>query len=239
MRRKKPFKLGAYYYVLARGIEKERPFATLEAKDRFQKLLWSCNSSQAVVTRNIKHYRKRNPDRLLADIVAYAITDGACYLVLRERRMCGITEFMHKLLTAHAMYINKRTGRKGPLFANRYLAEECMSNEYLEYCFVRTHVSFLEDSDTNWEERLRKEPVWAKAILSSSAYSSYADYFGSMRPERTILSQMSFPHMRTPSSFADLYKSWQEFTDTTCVSPAEDEYLPMVSVPFANLAAYE
>jgi hypothetical protein len=227
MRRTITFKIGKYYYISSRGAGSLNPFPTDADKERFVALLYACNTGQPLISRNVRRrlFRKRNPARALTHIGAWSVTDRGFHLLLRERRVKGISEFMHKLLTAYAMYFNKANARKGALFENRFEAEECQSIEYMQYVFAYIHVCTLEKVTLKWRQALRLRPRWSAEMLRG-AWSSLSDYIGIARKEATILERQAFPESLSHCDSLECFlQEWYGFTDSSDPLAVEEMHM--------------
>lgn len=64
------------------------------------------------------------------DCFAWALMSNHLHLLLRPRRS-RLADLMRRLLTGYAIYFNRRHGRSGHLFQNRYNSIVCDENAYL------------------------------------------------------------------------------------------------------------
>lgn len=64
------------------------------------------------------------------DCFAWALMSNHLHLLLRPRRS-RLADLMRRLLTGYAIYFNRRHGRSGHLFQNRYHSVVCDENAYL------------------------------------------------------------------------------------------------------------
>lgn len=99
------------YHVIARGIERRSIFNDTKDREEFIARL----------------------GKLLIDsgtpIYAFALVPNHFHLLLR-RTTTPVSTLMQRLLTAYAMYFNRRHRRSGHLFQNRYKAIVCQDDAY-------------------------------------------------------------------------------------------------------------
>ena len=103
---------GALHHIIARGIEQRKIFIDdLDRNhflDRLGKILTETDTS----------------------CFAWALIPNHFHLLLRTGS-CPISTVMRRLLTGHAISFNRRHGRCGHLFQNRYKSILCQENTYL------------------------------------------------------------------------------------------------------------
>ena len=103
---------GALHHIMVRGIDKSNIFRDAEDKARFLERLG------------------QNVQNSKCSIHAWVLMDNHVHLLFRSGQD-GISAVMRKLLTWYAQYFNRRHGRKGHLFENRYKSILCDEDNYL------------------------------------------------------------------------------------------------------------
>jgi len=103
---------GALHHIMVRGIDKSNIFRDAEDKARFLERLGQ----------NIQDAK--------CSIYAWVLMDNHIHMLFRSGQD-GISAVMRKLLTWYAQYFNRRHGRKGHLFENRYKSILCDEDNYL------------------------------------------------------------------------------------------------------------
>ena len=94
-----------YYHIYARGVDKQKIFLDDADFIYFLSLLKRYLSPELTKTpRGIEYPKLYNDINLLA----YCLMSNHFHLLLHEKVEDGITKFMWKLLTAYAMYFNKK-----------------------------------------------------------------------------------------------------------------------------------
>jgi putative transposase len=173
--RKSIFVNDEYYHVFNRGVEKRKIFLGKNDYKRFilgMKLLNCEESGNMLKWRDLKKSSKVEPldfQRFdlrgkLVGIIAYCLNPNHFHLILQQRKEKGISMFMQRVLTAYAMYFNKKNNRSGGLFQGKFKAAHVVSNEYLLYLSAYVNCN-------NFIHRLNNDPQkWF--------FSSYLDYAG-------------------------------------------------------------
>ena len=103
---------GALHHIMIRGINKSAIF-----KDDQDKTLFIERLGQHVIEGKCAVY-------------AWAVMDNHVHLLFKSGQR-GISSVMRKLLTWYAQYFNRRHGRSGHLFENRYKSILCDEDNYL------------------------------------------------------------------------------------------------------------
>lgn len=81
------------------------------------------------------------------ELVAFCLMPNHFHLLIFQRQLGVMTQFMRSLLTSYSMYYNKKYKRTGPLFESRYKASLISDDTYLE------HVSrYIHLNPRNWQE---------------------------------------------------------------------------------------
>jgi len=193
--RKFTFSAGEYYHVYTRGVEKRTVFEDAYDYERFQKLLFFCNTKEPVVFRLIQGlplYEKEEEERLI-DVVGYSFMPNHFHLVIYEKEDGGISKFMGKLMTAYSMYFNKKYERSGPLFVRPFRAKHINDEPYFRWIFSYVHLNPVSLVEKGWEERGVRNKEKVEKFINNYRLSSFYDYSVSERPERFILNQSQAP----------------------------------------------
>ncbi len=195
--RKDTFMVGKVYHIYNRGVNKMTIFFDNTDKDRFIKLLYICNSEKSAVFRNVKDKALNEIDieERLVDIGAYCLMGNHFHLIIKEKVENGITKFMSKLMTAYAMYFNKKYERRGILFEKPFKSKYVgLDDAYCDYLFLYVHFNPLKLIEPNWKEKGVVNEVKSKQFLEEYKYSSYCDYYTDIeREELLILNKEEFP----------------------------------------------
>lgn len=100
------------YHVMVRGNERKEIFHENEDRKRFLYILEQKKSK--------KEY----------DLYAYCLMDNHAHLIIKEN-MDHITRIMKRINTSYASYYNKKYGRVGHVFQDRYKSEVIEQESYL------------------------------------------------------------------------------------------------------------
>lgn len=185
MERNTTFLKGEYYHVFNRGINKEKIFFSTSDQNHFQKLLYTRNTLERIDSSRVKgvplHKIKRGDT--LVNILTYALMPNHFHLLLQEKEDGGISKFMGKLGTAYSMYINTKHSRTGPLMCRPFRSKHIDSDEYFRWVVSYIHM--------NPSELTQNGSI--KDFLLKYPFSSYIDYYGSVREEKLLIEQDKLP----------------------------------------------
>jgi len=214
------FSEGEYYHIYQRGTEKRDLFLDENDTGRFMRLLFLCNGTKRVETRNVfgtSVFLSRRGDTL-CDIGAYCLMKNHFHMVVHEKTHLGISKFMQKLGTAYSMYFNEKYKRTGTLFEGRFKAKHLDTDEYLKYIFSYIHLNPVELIQPKWKERGIRNLSLVKKHLQQYKQSSYLDYTGFERAERAIIDTNAFPrYFNNSMEFEYFLNSWLNYRGLTSV----------------------
>jgi len=221
MQRKIDFSTGEYYHIYNRGTDKRIIFLEPHNYQRFEALLYACNSAAPVdITRHFREGRSFvelfgiDRGETLVDIIAYCLMPNHFHLLIREKAEGGIAKFMGKLSTGYSMYFNKKNERTGALFEGRFKAKHVDSDEYLKYLFAYIHLNPVKIVDPKWKENGIQDRNAAQEYLKNYKHSSYLDYQGVMRLETKIINREAGPeYFATLKDFDDFVNDWLVFKE--------------------------
>jgi REP element-mobilizing transposase RayT len=147
---------------------------------RFQKLLYVRNTPQTIAYDRVQNklYTEIKRTETLVDIVAYALMPNHFHLLLRVKTAEGISTFMNKLCTSHAMYFNKKHERTGPLFCKPFRCKYISSDEYFRWVLSYIHLNPMDMVEINTRSDLQNYP-----------FSSYRDYCGNKNRQESLIIQ--------------------------------------------------
>ena len=221
MQRKVDFSTGEYYHIYNRGTDKRTIFLSPHNYQRFQALLYVCNSTAPVDI--AKHFREGRSfvelfgisrGETLVDIIVYCLMPNHFHILIREKAEGGIAKFMGKLSTGYSMYFNGKNDRTGVLFEGRFKAKHVDSDEYLKYLFAYIHLNPVKIIDPKWKENGIHDRLAAQDYLNNYTYSSYLDWQGKVRPETKTLNREASPeYFTTVKDFDDFVDEWLTFKD--------------------------
>ncbi|MBP9752115.1 MAG: transposase [Candidatus Moranbacteria bacterium] len=219
MRRRIPLEIGEYYHLYNRGVEKRDIFLDEHDYRRFLALLYLCNGVEIVNMQRLKmedvsYQEIFSLDRgePLVAIGAYCLMPNHFHLLVKEVKEGGISLFMKKLLTAYAMYMNKRHERSGVLFQGRFKSEHVFTDNYFKYLYSYIHLNPLKLIDPDWQNRKSKPLSEAAEYLGGYPYSSYESYLNADTLESAILNRGEFPdYFSDRGSFKKFHEYWMTY----------------------------
>lgn len=179
----------AFYHVYNRGVEKRDIFLNRDDHLAFFHLLKTALSTEQGGTLP-RNRRKKFHDKI--DLMAYCLMPNHYHLLLRQKTISGLTEFIRSLSTSYSMYFNKKYRRVGSLFQGVFKATDIREESYLLWVSRYIH---------------RNPPNF-----QTYTYSSYDDYLGNRKTDwlNTTLLLEFFESKRMSRE-----KNYQEFVDNT------------------------
>jgi len=214
--RKTPFAVDEYYHLYNRGVDKRIIFTNTYEYNRFVLLLYLCNTSHSLNTRDILkkgesfdkvfEYERGEP---LTSIGAYCLMPNHFHILAKEVTEGGITNFIRKIATAYSSFFNRSHERSGALFQGRFKAEHIDNDRYLKYLFSYIHLNPVKLIDSQWKKDRMQNRKRTRAYLDSYPHSSFLDYKGEKRARSAILSCSDFP--RYFSSRSDFESHVEDF----------------------------
>src|SRR3989344_6175038 len=193
------FAPGEYFHCCTRGVDKRQIFMDERDCERFQMLLYTCNSTRPIHISNLHHPARQGPalghvlawkrGERLVDIGAYCLMPSHPHLLLRERDYGGISSFMQKVGTGYTMYFNKKYSRTGALFSGRFKAMHVATDQYLQRVVNYIHANAAELYEPQWKKGVVANKHKLKQQLSSYEFSSLPDYDGNKRAANVIINK--------------------------------------------------
>lgn len=131
----KDYKAGATYHVFNRRDDRARVFRDDQDRELFVELM----------------KQRLGSNRFGVDLLAYCLMPNHFHLVLFQRDSAtAITEFMHSLMTAYVKRFNRRHGRTGSLFDERFQAKPVETASYLKRLIAYVHANPDAPFDDRW-----------------------------------------------------------------------------------------
>ncbi len=122
--------------------------------------------------------RKREPRKLLVDILAFCLMPNHYHLLLSPRVEDGIVKFMRKLNIGYAKYFNEKYQRVGALFESRYKSVLVENQAHFIHLPYYIHLNPLDLVASEWRERKINNLNKALDFLNKYKWSSHLDYSG-------------------------------------------------------------
>lgn len=186
--RKTSFAQDEYYHLYNRGVEKRIIFQDEQDYKHFLHLLYICNTERSLTLRDIgKDFDRGVP---IVSIGAYCLMPNHFHILIKEKKEGGISTYMRKLLTAYAMYFNKKNKRTGKLFESAFKSSHIEDDRYLRYIYSYIHLNPAKLIDKSWKEKKGAHADVLLKYISSYPYSSFPEYLSGI-PE--VLHPTDFP----------------------------------------------
>jgi putative transposase len=213
MSRRAIFAPGEFYHIYNRGTEKRKIFLNHRDYERFLTLLYLANGEHPVDVKRqgsaLSELLTRDRGKKLVDICAYCLMPNHFHLIIKEVEDGGISKFMQKLITGYTMYFNKTHERNGALFQGKFKSEHINEDRYMLYLIAYVHLNPVKLCDPKWKENGIADRRRSEKFLDNYTYSSYLDYCGRERLEKTIISMESLPsYTSTPKNFRSSITQW-------------------------------
>ncbi len=167
--------------------------------ERFQMLLYTCNSSKPIHISNLWHAPGKSPaisqvleikrGEQLVDIAAYCLMPNHLHLLLREIDYGGISSFMQRVGTGYTMFFNKKYGRTGALFSGKFKSVHIGSDTHSRRVINYIHANAAELYEPGWKDGIVRNEKKLKNQLLAYPYSSLIDYESKERPQACILAK--------------------------------------------------
>lgn len=139
---------GLLYHVFARGIERREIFSDNRDRDRFLALAGDILTETGT------------------PVHAFALLPNHFHLLV-HRHQTSLSTVMRRLLTAYAVYFNRRHERVGHLFQNRYRAIICQEDRYYLELIRYIHLN-----------PIRAGAVTSLTLLDDYRYSGHSQLMG-------------------------------------------------------------
>lgn len=196
--RNTPFAEGEFYHIYNRGNFKRKIFLDKKDYERFLKLLFVCNSTKSINTRDLP--KNFDPGEPLVAIGSFCLMPNHFHILVKEIIEGGTTRFMQRLGTAYVTYFNKKHETAGSLFEGKFRSEYAGSNNYLKYLYAYIHLNPIKLVQSDWKEKGLQNKKRSFDFLEKYMYSSYPIY-----TEMTGLSQ-EFKKIIAPKHFPGYFE---------------------------------
>jgi len=223
MGRNLTFAPGEFYHIYNRGTEKRKIFLSARDHERFLSLLYLANGEERVDMkrqgRTLSELMLQDKGKKLVEVCAYCLMPNHFHLILKEIDEGGISKFMQKIITGYTMYFNKNYERSGALFQGKFKSEHAKNDRYLKYLIAYLHLNPIKLFDSNWKENGIRDRKRAEKFLDGYIYSSFLDYCGNDRVEKSILSFESLPDYTSDlKNFRSSMAEWLDGQGSTLAS---------------------
>jgi len=210
---------GEYYHIYNRGNGKHEIFLDDYDCDRFEKIMYICNSENkfnfrdSIVGSQIDAF-DFEIGKPLVSIVAWVLMPNHFHMFiisprqgLGEEEKENISRYIHKVSTSYAMYFNKKYKRTGSLFEGKFKVKHVNKENYFNYLFAYIHLNCLKLIQSDWKKNGISDEEKARNYLRNFKHSSFLDYFGCHRKQEKIICKNILPEY-IKKSHADNLFDW-------------------------------
>lgn len=187
-----------WYHCYSRGVDKRTIFMEPKDYERFQMLLYVCNSTTPIhiseldkISGGATLERVLSEERgdPLVDLGAYGLMPNHHHLLLHELIEGGITSFMRKLGTGFTMFFNMKYERTGALFSGRFKAKHIEDNSHFRRTVHYIHSNVAEIYEPHWKEGTISNEEELRRKMLAYPYASLIDYEGAERIESALINK--------------------------------------------------
>lgn len=192
--RKEEFANGEIYHVIIKSIDDNLLFKDVDDYYRGVFSVYEFNTTKSVTIRERRQARSRikeilraaprdsialvDPRDKLVEVIAFCFMPNHVHLLLKQIKDGGITKFMRKLGAGYGGYFNKKYGRKGYVFQNRFNAVRVKTDNQLRTVLIYIHTNSISLIEPGWKMGRVKNLKRAIEFLNNYKWSSHKDYIG-------------------------------------------------------------
>ena len=140
--------------------------------------------------------------KMLIDIHGWCLMRNHYHILISERRVGGLTQFIRKLNIGYSKFFNDKYKRSGTLFQGRTKKILISSQSHFLHILNYIHLNPLDYrlESAQWRERHIKDSARALAYLKKYRWSSYLDYCGIQ----------NFPSIINTRLFRDVFGNYEK-----------------------------
>lgn len=193
--RKQQFADNEIYHIVLRGIDGNLIFKNADDYYRGIFSVYEFNNKKSVAILKRRRDINTNKKKLLkagrgpastsfdlrdklVEVLTFCFMPNHIHLLVRQIKEGGITKFLSKVGTGFAGYFNRKYGRKGYVFQNRFRSVHIKDDEQLKTVFAYIHTNPVSLIEPKWKERGIKNPRKVIKFLENYKWSSCLDYIG-------------------------------------------------------------
>lgn len=208
--RKEQFINGEIYHIVLRAIDNNLIFKDQDDYYRAIFSIYEFNNAKAVEIKKRRYEiqsAKENSDggpssainradkrEHLVELLGFCFMPNHIHLLMEQLKDGGIIKFMSKLGTGYGGYFNRKYGRRGHVFQDRFLSACIEDEDQFKNVFVYIHTNPLSLIEPLWKEEGIKDFKNAINFLNGYRWSSYQDYLGKnnfpFATERNVVRQI-------------------------------------------------
>ena len=162
----------SYYHVYNRGINKQNIFIDNEDFRVFLNLIKRYLSDKPQFDAKGREYKWLYED---VELLSYCLMPNHFHLFLHQNKRKGMFQLLHSVCSSYTTYFNKKYGRIGPLFQDRYKASLITNDGYLQHISRYIHLNpknFKHYKYSSYKHIVSKSSI---SWLSSSHLLSFFD----------------------------------------------------------------
>ncbi|MDO8552368.1 MAG: transposase [bacterium] len=209
-----------WYHCFNRGTDKRMVFLDEKDYERFLMLLYASNGTNPIwisskISPVLEDFLKDESierGEPLVEIGAYALMPNHPHIVLKQIRENGIARFMQKVFTGYTMYFNLKYSRTGALFAGTYKAKHISNDTYLKKVISYVLMNPAELFESEWKKGVANIDTLEKKLLGYR-YSSLPDFFGIVRTENKIITDIGGHYDSVPNLNEMLSEAQEYYQD--------------------------
>lgn len=196
----------SYYHLYNRGVAKQKIFRNQKDYLIFLHILKRYLApSRKDMLRPLKTSNLCKNIKLLS----YCLLPNHFHLLVKQKTLRAITEFMRRVNNSYVKYFNERYKRVGPLFQGRYKAVIIETEAQLLHLSRYIHLNPLVSQKTSSRSDLKNNHN--NTLISQ--FSSYEDYVGKRKTSWLDTEEiLQFFKMYEKSPLGDIF-SYQSFVE--------------------------
>lgn len=221
--RRDPLVTDEIYHIYNRGVEKRMVFIEDTDYLRMVHNLFEFNDANPPLNLNYHFTRqsseigfpkiKREPRKLLVDLLAFCLMPNHYHLLVRQRIDGGITMFMRKLGVGYTNFFNEKYDRVGPLFQGKFKSILISQENHFIHLPYYIHLNPLDTKFPKWREQKIKFSKKALKFLENYRWSSHLDYCGKKNFPSVTQRKFLINFFGNPQKYKKEIKHWLKEID--------------------------
>lgn len=167
----------AYYHIYNRGVEKRKIFLDDQDSGYFIHILKRHLDGEVHKDKSGRPYRKHED----IDLLAYCLMPNHYHLLIYQGEdTVAFTKLIRSVATAYSHYFNKKYGRVGHLFQDRFKASRVDNDAYLAHISRYIHLNPANPFGYKWSSLSNyvkpNNDSWVKSGKIIEQFTSSSDY---------------------------------------------------------------
>lgn len=218
--RRQQFETGKIYHIVTRGIDNNLLFKNIDDYYRGIFSIYEFNTIKLIKIRERRKARLKEKQiekitgptgvdtrSLLVEVLVFCLMPNHIHLLLKQVQDGGMIKFMSKFGSGYGGYFNRKYGRKGYVFQNRFRSIEIKNDEQLKIVFAYINTNPISIIDSNWKKGKVQDLNKIIEFVENYKWSSYPDYLG----------RINFPSVTNRKFISELFnneKDCKQFVDS-------------------------